>query len=51
MMYVVGLGLVKVYKALVKLLRGALSIPLLMSMSEIFPVLHYLLEFAQSHEL
>ena len=33
-MYVVGVGLVQVYKALIKdLIRGALSIPLLISMS------------------
>ena len=29
-MYVVGVGLVKVYKALIRLVSGALSIPLLM---------------------
>ena len=33
-MYVVGVGLVKVYKTLIRLVRGALSIPLLMSVSE-----------------
>ena len=37
-MYVVGVGLVKVYKALIRLVRGALSAPLLMSMSEAFLV-------------
>ena len=37
-MYVVGMGLKKVYKALIKLARGALSIPLLMSVSEAFSV-------------
>ena len=37
-MYVVGVGLVKVYKALIRLASGALSIPLLMSMSEAFSV-------------
>ena len=37
-MYVVGVGLVKVYKALIRLVRGALSAPLLMSMSEAFSV-------------
>ena len=37
-MYVVGVGLVKVYKALIKL-SGALFVPLLMSMSEAFSVL------------
>ena len=37
-MYVVGMGLVKVYKALIKTSRGALPIPLLMSMSEDFSV-------------
>ena len=35
-MYVVGMGLVKVYKALLRLARGSLSVPLLMSMSEAF---------------
>ena len=38
-MYAVGVGLVKVYKALIRLVRGALSIPLLISMSEAFSVL------------
>ena len=37
-MYVVGVGLVKVYKALIRLVRGAVSVPLLMSMSEALPV-------------
>ena len=37
-MYVVGVGLKKIYKALIKLARGALSIPLLMSVSEAFSV-------------
>ena len=37
-MYVVGVGLVKVYKALIRLVREALSVPLLMSMSEAFSV-------------
>ena len=41
-MYVVGMGLKKVYKALIKLARGALSIPLLMSVSEAFSVLFIL---------
>ena len=40
-MYVVGVGLVKVYKALIRLVRGALSIPLLMFVSEAFSVLYY----------
>ena len=35
-LYVVGVGLIKVYKALIGLARGALSIPLLMSMPEAF---------------
>ena len=35
-MYVVGVGLIKVNKALLRLARGALSVPLLMSMSEAF---------------
>ena len=39
-MYVVGVGLVKVYKVLIRLARvGALSFSLLMSMSEDFSVL------------
>ena len=38
-MYVVGVGLMKLYKALLRLVRGALSVPLLMSMSEAFSVL------------
>ena len=33
-MYIVGVGLVKVYKALIRLMSGALSVPLLMSVSE-----------------
>ena len=37
-MYVVGVGLEKVYKALIRLARGALSVPLLMSLSEDFSV-------------
>ena len=37
-MYVVGVGLVKVYKALIRLTREALFIPLLMSISEAFSV-------------
>ena len=37
-MYVLGVGLVKAYKALIRLARGALSVPLLMSMSEAFSV-------------
>ena len=37
-MYVVGVGLVKAYKALIKLASGALSVPLLMSVSETFSV-------------
>ena len=41
MMYVVGVGLVKVYKALIKLASGALSVPLLMSMSQTFCVLFH----------
>ena len=40
-MYVVGVGLVKVYKALIRLASGALSILLLMSMSEAFSVLFH----------
>ena len=41
-MYVVGVGLVKAYKALIKLASGALSVPLLMFMSQTFSVLfHY----------
>ena len=41
-MYVVGVGLVKVYKALIRLASGALSILLLKSMSKAFSVLfHY----------
>ena len=40
-MSVVAVGLVKVYKALIRLVRGAHSIPLLMSMSETFSVLFY----------
>ena len=37
-MYVVGVGLKKIYKALIRLPREAFSIPLLMSMSEAFSV-------------
>ena len=37
-MYVVGVGLKKVYKALIRLAREAFSVPLLMSMSEAFSV-------------
>ena len=37
-MYVVGVGLVKVYKALVRLVSGGTFCPLLMSMSEAFSV-------------
>ena len=35
-MYVVGVGLVKVYKALIRLASGAFSIPLLISMAKTF---------------
>ena len=38
-MYVVGVGLGKVYKALITLAIGALSIPLFMSMSKAFSTL------------
>ena len=31
-----GIGLVKIYKALIRIVSGALSIPLLMSVSEAF---------------
>ena len=37
-MYVVGVGLKKVYKALIRLAKGAFSVPLLMSVSEAFSV-------------
>jgi len=37
-MYVVGVCLKKVYKALIRLAREAFSVPLLMSMSEAFSV-------------
>ena len=37
-MYVVGVGLGKVYKALIRLAIGALSIPPFVSMSEAFSV-------------
>ena len=37
-MYVVGVGLKKVYKALIRLPWGTFSVPLLMSMSEGFSV-------------
>ena len=37
-MYIVGMGLVKIYKALLRLARGTLSVLLLMSMSEAFSV-------------
>ena len=40
-MYVKGMGLVKVYKALIRLEGGALSVSLLMSMSGAFPVPFY----------
>ena len=35
-MYAVGVGLIKVYKVLIRLARGTLSVPLLMSVSEAF---------------
>ena len=38
-MYVVGVGLVKVYMALIRLARGALSVPLLMCISDAFFIL------------
>ena len=40
-MYVIGVGLVKVYKALLELVRGTLSVPLLMPVSEAFSVLFH----------
>ena len=40
-MHVVGVGLVKVYKDLIRLASGSLSVPLLMSMSEAFFVLFH----------
>ena len=42
-MYVVGMGLVKVYKALIRLASGGLSVPFLMSMSEASSVPFYTL--------
>ena len=42
-MYAVGVDLKKVYKALIRLARGALSVPLLLSMSEAFSVPFYTL--------
>ena len=42
-MYVVGVGLIKVYTALIRLARGALSTPPLMSMSEALSVPFYTL--------
>ena len=41
-MYIVGVGLVKVYKALLRLESGAFSVPLLMSMSEALSALLYI---------
>ena len=38
LMYVVGVGLVKAYKALIRLGSSALLVPLLMSVSEAFSV-------------
>ena len=40
-MYVVKMGLVKVHKALIRLVREALSIPPLMSISEAFSALFH----------
>ena len=40
-MFVVGVNLVKVYKAWIRLASEALSVPLLMSMSEAFSVLFH----------
>ena len=42
-MYVVGVRLVKVHKALIRLARGALSVSLLMSMTEALSVFIYTL--------
>ena len=42
-MYVGGVGWVKVNKALIRLTRGALFVPLLMSMTEAFSVFIYTL--------
>ena len=43
-MYIVGVGLVKVYKALIRLVSGGTaSVPILMSMSEAFSVPFYTL--------
>ena len=42
-MYIVGVGLEKVYKALIRLARGTLCFPFLMSMSEAFSVPFYAL--------
>ena len=47
-MYVVGVGLVKVYKALIRLASGALSVPLLMSMSLSFLTVKILLPHKSS---
>ena len=41
LMYVVGVGLVKVYKSLVRLGTRALLVPLLMSVSQVFSVLFH----------
>ena len=40
---VMGVGLVKVYKAFIRLASGAFSVPLLMFMSEAFSVLFFTL--------
>ena len=51
-MYVVGVGLIKVNKALLRLARGALSVPLLMSMSEALPVpFHTLIKLCDTKPL
>ena len=42
-MYVAGVGLMKVDKALVRVVRGALCTPPLMTMSEAFSVAFYTL--------
>ena len=50
-MYVVGMGLVKVYKALIRLAIRGLSVPLLMSISEASSVPFYtLIKLCHTHK-
>ena len=50
-MYIVVVGLVKVHKALIRVVKEALSVPFLMSVSEAFSVLFHLIKLCHTKAL